>query len=163
MHTKVARKSNFYFFMRDYLTKQAAVMTFVALVASPVFATPARTVSFPAAASSAHVISLGTALDPASGEVVEGFAFLHPAKGFAHKGAVHKGPGGGGSQCYAFFASGARWKGTEDYLVNPANIAGLAETDVRALMAASLETWDTQVAFDVFGVEVAGIVDGADT
>jgi len=46
---------------------------------------------------------------------------------------------------------------------SPRNVAGLADADVRNLMAASTDSWDSNVAFDVFGSEVAGTVDGADT
>ena len=34
---------------------------------------------------------------------------------------------------------------------------------MRSLTATSLNTWDTEVSFDVFGSEVAGAVDGIDT
>lgn len=166
--------------MKIYQYKQIAFVALVAivsLVASPALANPLhhvaslktpgteRTLSLPAAALNAPVISLGSAVDPGSGELVEGYAFIHykneHAKG-GNGGGKGK-PGGGGSTCYAFLAKDAKWKNTEDYVVDPANAAGLAEADVRSLMATSLEAWDSEVAFDIFAPEVAGTVDGADT
>jgi len=66
-------------------------------------------------------------------------------------------PGGGAAKapkCYAFMSKGARWKATEAYV-----------TDVEsAATETSLETWDSQVAFDLFGTrDLSVAVDGADT
>src|SRR3990172_712438 len=66
-------------------------------------------------------------------------------------------PGGGAAKapkCYAFMSKGARWKATEAYV-----------TDVESLATeTSLETWDSQVAFDLFGTrDLSVAVDGADT
>ena len=43
------------------------------------------------------------------------------------------------------------------------NRAGLSDGFVRSVTATSLNTWDEQVAFEIFGSEVAGVVDGLDT
>jgi len=66
-------------------------------------------------------------------------------------------PGGGAAKapkCYAFMSKGARWKATEAYV-----------TDVEsAATETSLETWDSQVGFDLFGTrDLSSGVDGADT
>lgn len=83
----------------------------------------------------------------------EGYAFLRFSPGFAKP----KGKGGEAAKapkCYAFMARGARWKATESYvtdIINPAT-----ET--------ALETWDSQIAFDLFGSQdPSAVVDGADT
>lgn len=56
--------------------------------------------------------------------------------------------------CYAFMFNGARWKSTEDYVVS---------SDVNLeLTEASLDTWDKEVAFNIFGQGSVGLVDGAD-
>ena len=68
-----------------------------------------------------------------------------------------------GSQCFAFIAKGAKWKNTEPYLVDPTNTQGLDTATILSLTATSLETWDTEVGFNIFGDEVSGIVDGIDT
>ena len=120
-----------------------------------------RHLLLPAAADYSPVISLGEAIDPATGEVVEGIAFIHK-RSFGKDNAKGKPGNGGGSACYAFLANGAKWKETEDYQFDAANNRGLDQTTLRNLLAASVETWDGQVAANVFGVEVAGAVDGAD-
>lgn len=82
-------------------------------------------------------------------EGAEGYAFIY-RKGEARTFAkAPKAPA-----CYGFLAKWARWKTTEPYvtsIVSPAT-----ET--------SLETWDSQVAFDIFGPQdTTKVVDGADT
>lgn len=77
-----------------------------------------KTLTLPAAADHAPVISLGTAADPVSGKTVEGYAIVHYAKGGSGKP-------GGGSTCYGFMASGAKWKAVEDWMMNPTNNGGL--------------------------------------
>ena len=166
-------------YLYNKITPFAVIAVVVSLLASPVSASPARqaaqlttsgterTLFLPAAADNAHVISLGSAVDPGSGELVEGYAFIHRRDAYDHKpnhGGGRGKPGGGdtGSTCFAFLAKDARWKNTESYVVDATNAAGLLDADVRALMAAGVDAWDSEVAFDVFGNEVAGIVDGAD-
>lgn len=141
-------------------------------LAVPVLAVPAgismeletpgitRTLLLPPAADSSPVISLGTAIDPRSGREVEGYAFIHYKDEQARGGGVI---GKSGAKCYAFLANGARWKITENYLFDPTNNRGLASETLRTLFGAGTETWDSRVAFDVFGAETAGIVDGADS
>lgn len=152
----------------------------VLLGAMPVFAMPSlvsvqletpgvtKTLFLPGAADhSPVVISLGSAIDPASGSVVEGYAFIHYKKGYEHKGRPHgRGNGGGGDtsdKCYAFLANGARWNSPEDYMFDPSNAEGLDPTILRSLLSTSVETWDAEVAAEVFGTEIAGVVDGMDT
>jgi hypothetical protein len=143
------------------------------LAAGPVLAVPplveseldtsgtSRDLLLPAAADHSPVISLGEAIDPLTGEVVEGIAFIHYKKEFG-KGNAKAKPGGGGSACYAFLANGAKWKNTEDYLFDTTNSRGLDQTTLRNLLSAGVGTWDGQVAANVFGAQVAGAVDGAD-
>lgn len=105
--------------------------------------------------SDVAVVYLGTALD--NGRVVEGYAFIHYKEGFGHK-PQHNPRGGGGngdttSTCFSFLANGARWKTTETYVVHPS---------VPNLVGTSLGTWDTEVAFNIFGDEVSGTIDGID-
>lgn len=73
--------------------------------------------------------------------------------------------GGGGKAtdtCYAFLAKGAKWKTSEPYIVNPSNQAGLDPIFVSDTIGVSLNTWDMQVAPQIFGSEVTGVVDGLD-
>ncbi|MCH8748261.1 hypothetical protein IH781_00765 [Patescibacteria group bacterium] len=78
------------------------------------------------------------------------------AKG-GQKGKPDKPGGGGGEEtCYAFLANGANWKTTENYLLDPINSNGMSSTFVAQAMAGAVEAWDSEVATDVFGTEVAG-------
>jgi hypothetical protein len=108
------------------------------------------------------VFDLGFAVD-SGGRVVQGLAFVHYKKGYEHKNQ-HPAKNGGktASSCFAHLAKGARWKVTENYRVNPVNTEGIDEAVVRGLLADALGAWDSEVAFNVFGTEEAGAVDGAE-
>jgi len=118
------------------------------------------------------ILSLGTATD-VDGRVVEGFMFIDYKKGHAKPGtecgngvcepgenarkcpADCVGGNGGTSSCYAFLAKGAKWKATEQYITGTGVNSTLTET--------SLNTWDTEVAFDIFGTRNTTLAtDGAD-
>ena len=109
------------------------------------------------------IVPLGSAVDPATGKVVEGIAFIHYKKAPGHK-PQHGANGGTAPTCYAHLAKGARWKVTEQYILDPANADGLAAADVATWTDAGLEAWDAEVTFDAFGTRnLLGVVDGADT
>ncbi len=55
------------------------------------------------------------------------------------------------TSCYAFISSGARWKTTENFTINPTNIYGLGPSFVENSFSVSAETWDQEVPFDIFG------------
>ena len=101
------------------------------------------------------VFSLGEATDPVSGKLVQGFMFIDDRKANSHKpnhNPGEKGDKGGGdktsSTCYSLFAKDAKWKTTENYTTS-------AEVDL-ALTEASLNAWDTEVSFDIFGTGTTG-------
>lgn len=98
----------------------------------------------------------------------DGYAFVHPKKGYHHKPGHGNGGGGNGgtptSKCYAFLANGARWKATEAYVLDEANASGMAADYVASITSTSLETWDGEVGFDIFGTrDLSALVDGVDT
>src|SRR3989338_4516721 len=97
------------------------------------------------------VFSLGTAID-SDGSVVEGYAIVH----YKDKDKNAK-PGFVGSSartaCYGFLASGARWRVTESYSINPSNTQGLSESFVVSSTSAGDSQWDNQVTFDIFGTD----------
>ena len=109
-----------------------------------------------------ELYDLGYTID-ASGDVVRGYAFVHHANGNNSHKPQHNNGGGDviTSSCYAFISKGFRWKNTEDYRVDSANNASLDTATVKNLLATSLNTWDSQVAYEVFGNEVPGTVDVA--
>ena len=100
-----------------------------------------------------NVFDLGTV--NINGEVLQGYMFIHYKDEFTHKPS-HDGAATTTSSCYAFLSQGARWKNTEQYVIGDGIDPALTET--------SLEAWDSQVSFDIFGIRnTSAIVDGADT
>lgn len=98
----------------------------------------------------------------AHGDLVHGYAFVHYAKGNDSHKPQHNGDGNAlVSNCYAFLAKGARWKNTEDYAVDPTNNASLDGATLQSLLATSLDTWDSQVTYEVFGNQSSSTVDVA--
>ncbi len=153
-----------------WLKISAAATLAMALVISTVATVAAGPPTVAPGNSDVAIIPLGKAFDK-DGREVEGLMIIHYKRGFGHKPKHNPGGNGGNggdttSTCFAFFANGARWKTTEDYLVDPSNNAGLATGGgpgaVPGIVATSLETWDTEVGFNIFGNEVAGTVDGID-
>src|SRR3989344_2176657 len=78
-----------------------------------------KTLVLPEAADNSPVVSLGTAVDPGTGEVVQGYAIVHYGKNYA-KGGVSGGSAKAPS-CYGFLSSGAKWKVVEPWVVNATN------------------------------------------
>ncbi|MFC1685609.1 matrixin family metalloprotease [Nanoarchaeota archaeon] len=116
------------------------------------------------------VFSLGSAID-SQGRLVEGFLFEAKPGTQCGNGVCEAGenskkcpqdcnndggeiPTSDTSSCYAFMAKGAKWKATEDYVI--------ASNVDATLTQASLDAWDNEVAFDIFGSGSTGYVDGAD-
>jgi len=137
------------------------------LVANPVQAAPilsnaqletpgtTRTLVLPPASANSPVISLGTAVDPQSGKVVEGFAIIHPKWGFHHKGGHSKGPGGNGggeSSCFSFLAKSTKWKTVEPWVVNTANSQGLSHSFVSSNLDGDVTKWEDAAGEDILGV-----------
>jgi len=149
----------------------------LALLAVPVGAAPADrlvsnvrddvTIFVPSTAvDNSSVISLGTTVDPSTGQVVEGLAIIHYKEGFSHKpNHPNKGgkPGGNtANSCFSYLAKGAEWKVFgEDYVVDPSNTRELSEAGVRAIMANGIDQWEDaadgtlndETGVDVFGDE----------
>lgn len=72
--------------------------------------------------------------------------------------------GGGTSSCFAFISNGAKWKTTEQYVLSTSNNDGLSSSFVTSTISTSLDTWDNEVAFDIFGIQdTNSVVDGPDT
>lgn len=120
------------------------------------------TVTIPAKAVevSPGVFSLGTTT--VNDQVVEGLMFVDYKKEYSHSGS--QGGGGSNTTCYAFLAKGARWKQTEQYVLDTANSDGMTGGFVETAVEAGLNAWDGQVSFDVFGTrDTNGVVDGADS
>lgn len=98
-----------------------------------------------------------------NGETLHGYMFIKYKKELSHK-PNHNAAGSGKSTCYSFLSSGARWKTTESYVLDTSNNDGMTDAFVDSVTAASLDDWDSQVAFEIFGNrDTSAIVDGIDT
>ncbi|MBU2497196.1 MAG: matrixin family metalloprotease [Nanoarchaeota archaeon] len=128
-----------------------------------------------------NIFYLGEAFD--NGKKVQGFAIINKKKDFGKPGTEcgngicepgenakncpadcgsSNGGSGGDSSCYAVYAKGAIWKTTEPYLLDTTNNDGMNDSFVYNVIATSLETWDNEVSFDIFGTRTIGIIDGID-
>ena len=165
---------NYYLFIYMNTKITRTVVSFgamVSLLASPVLAMPGNgnsdgshghALPKDAVKITDELYDLGDKVD-VDGNTVHGYAFVHHAKGYNSHKPQHNGGGDVlASSCYAFISKGARWKNTESYVVDPTNNALLDEATIQSLIATGLDTWDTEVSFDVFGAQAAtGTVDAA--
>ena len=144
------------------LNKLVVVLGLLVL-STPVWAAPQRQVAtlstpgterslmLPAAVDRSPVIALGEAVDPGTGQAVEGYAFVHYRDEGARGGNPAK-PPKGGEVCYSFLASGAKWKTVEPWVVNPSNGEGLDESFVASNLAADIAKWESAAE----GVDILG-------
>lgn len=102
-----------------------------------------KTLTLPAAAAHADVISLGTAKDPQSGKVVTGYAFIHRKDSAAKKS--------GSSSCYTYLSRGAKWKSVEPWVVNPTNTRGLLPDFVEGNLAGDIAKWENAAGIAMLG------------
>lgn len=102
----------------------------------------------PAAIDNSPVISLGTAVDPGTGHVVDGIAIIH-RKSPARPGK----PKPGTDTCYTYLSSGAKWKTIEPWVVNPSNVDGLGSSAVFNLLSGGVTKWEDAAGV---GVDVLG-------
>ena len=104
---------------------------------------------------------IGNSVD-VDGSILEGYAIIDYK--YKKENVKPNGVGGKpekGSVCYAFLASGAKWKNQESYLINPANAAGLEEQIIRDVVRDAIIEWEVAAGKEIFGNEVSGFVDGA--
>lgn len=116
-----------------------------------------NTLNLPPNADNSPVISLGSAVDPQSGEIVEGYAIVHPKD---NKSKPSNLSGNAiSSTCYGYLAKGAKWKNVEPYIMNPANIRGLNQSALFNTENASVNKWEDAtdgVLGNGLGVNVIG-------
>lgn len=110
-----------------------------------------RTLVLPAAADNSPVISLGSAIDPQTGKVVEGLAIIHYKKGFAKPPWAGGGKDKETSSCFSFLAKDAKWKTAEPWVVNPANGEGLPGSFVLSNLTADITKWEDAASFNILG------------
>lgn len=94
------------------------------------------------------IYHLGKAKD-VDGKIVEGIMIIDSKKVNAKPAGV--GGGKGGTSCYSFLASGAKWKTQEPWIMNPSNNVGLDIDFVFSNTATNIQKWESAGAGDVFG------------
>lgn len=106
------------------------------------------------AVENSRVINLGTAWDPQSGKMVEGYAIIR----YKDKKAKPDKPGKPDrpgkekeSQCYEFLAKGAKWKSVEPWEMNPQNVRDLNEGAIYDNLAVDIEKWENAAEFNILG------------
>lgn len=107
-----------------------------------------RTLLLPPAADNSSVISLGTAVDPATGRQVEGWAIIHRQDNPARPAGAKP---GGPTFCYSYLAKGAKWKSVEPWIANPTNTRGLDGITVLSLLNGGVSKWEDAAGGDVVG------------
>jgi hypothetical protein len=106
-----------------------------------------RSLVLPTPADNSPVIALGSALDPGTGKVVEGYAIIH----YRSANAKPSQKGRGVSACYTFLASNAKWKTLEPWMVNPANSRGLVADFVLNNLAGDIGKWEDAALANILG------------
>ena len=109
---------------------------------------------------SSNVYYLGKALDPARGDMVEGYAIVHPRQGYGKPAGT---PGGGGKACYGFLAKGAKWKSLESWVVNPSNEDGISENSIFSIIDNGIAKWEDAADGAVGGGSVNILGNGSQT
>jgi hypothetical protein len=135
-------------------------LVFVVLVCEPASKTLAqgRPISLPPKASeiAQGIYDLGVARD-VDGTVVHGFAFIHYRKAFARPDKLAGSKPAKASPCYAFMASGAKWKGApEPFVFDMASgtDAGVCLTQIET----AISTWEAAAQRDILGNGSLGVV-----
>ncbi|RJQ31978.1 hypothetical protein C4572_01855 [Candidatus Parcubacteria bacterium] len=106
------------------------------------------------------VIALGTAIDPQSGKLVEGYAIVHHKKDKAKSNnAQGQGKTTTASACYGYLGKGAKWKIVEPWVFSGANSEGLDEAVLFALTQEGVNKWE-DAADGVAGNSVGGNILG---
>ncbi|MEK7077029.1 MAG: hypothetical protein AAB967_02255, partial [Patescibacteria group bacterium] len=106
-------------------------------LAMPVGAVPAVNLP-PAAGDNAAVRYLGQKVDPATHELVEGYAIVH----YRSANVSARAQGAKAPKCYGFLASGAKWKSVEPWVVNPSNSRSLDPLFVFNNLSADVSKWE---------------------
>ena len=114
-----------------------------------------RTLLLPPAADNSNVISLGTAVDPGTGKVVEGLAIIHRKDNAAKPSGAKPST----TTCYTYLAKGAKWKAIEPWVTNPTNARSLDPIAVFNLLNGGVTKWEDATDGAVgnsIGVDVLG-------
>ncbi len=90
-----------------------------------------------------NIFYLGTGVDSATQEIVEGYAIVRYQEPKAKTNVTGNAKAWGGTICYGFLASDAKWKGTpEPWVVNWANTQWLAANDFFTIVNGAVDKWE---------------------
>jgi|SRR3989344_2436798 len=101
-----------------------------------------------------NVFSLGQAIDPATGQLAQGYAIIHYRQAFHHRPGHNGGPGGGGEvpTCYTYVFEGkTKWKSVEGWVTNTANTRGLGSAFVFDTITAGIAKWENAAGVNILG------------
>jgi hypothetical protein len=156
-----------------YIKAVAAVMSMAAVIGmTPAFASQntsvvtvpsGHTVAIPSRAVeiAPGLFSLGSAIDPISGDAVEGFAIVH-YKEAKEKSSINAARPAKPTACYGFLADGAKWKSVEPWVMNAANNRSLDPGAVFNNVVSDIAKW-TDAADGTVGSGVGVTVIGTGT
>ena len=103
------------------------------------------------------VFYLGTQYDGSSARAVQGYMF------FTRKLSTTTSQREDAETCVQAFANGARWKETEDFVLDHTNDQGLSEQFFLDMNWMAMCEWDTNLLFRLFGDrDATGVADGPD-
>ena len=117
-----------------------------------------KTLNLPPAANNSPVIYLGNAVDPQSGELVEGYAIIRRHEAEARSNGSKKPT----IACYGYIASNAKWKNVEQWAMNGSNTRGLLPEFIFSNFSSDVVKWEDAtdgIVGNAVGVNVLG--DGA--
>ncbi len=102
-----------------------------------------------------NVYDLGEKTDPASGNLVHGYALITPRS----NNQKPSGTGGkpSGTQCFSYLASGLKWKTNEPWVIDAANNQGIDEAAVFNRLVGDLQTWENASSYNIFGNGSQGV------
>jgi hypothetical protein len=95
------------------------------------------------------VYYLGEARD-VDGRLVEGYAYVYRRDAYA-KPPWAGGGNNKGSSCYQFLSKGAKWKSSEDWVVNSSNSRGLNGSFVLSNLASDIGKWEDAANYNILG------------
>ncbi len=122
----------------------------VPALAKPDIGRHGKVLNLPEVKDRPSAIYLGKAVHPKSGEIVEGYAFIH-YKSDANVGNGRTNSAFRPAQCYAFFEDGAKWKTVEPWVVNTANTRGLDGDFLLANLNSDINKWENAAGKNILG------------
>lgn len=138
----------------------AGVPDFQAVNVAPSSGHAAVTIPENAVEVAPGIFDLGSAVDPATGKIAQGYAIIH----YGNKRANAKPPWAGGgnnngeTKCYTFLARGAKWKTVENYSVDSSNLDGLSAGFISNNIADDIDAWENASGANILGDEVSGVI-----